>query len=167
MGTIYLIRAQATCSYKIGFTASPDVKHRLMALQTGSPLVLELVATKRGEQSDEKALHQALARYRTHGEWFDIPKISFVMKYFDTEREDLRDTIAASIANQCIAYAMCEDVEWVKRNVPCEQVGNFWYAILDHFGFTRPPRLSDAQKLEIMRLRYKSIELNASLQGQT
>lgn len=56
---------------KIGFTRS-DPFIRLAALQTGSPLPLLIWAYMRGDVALERALHNAFAPLRSHGEWFFI-----------------------------------------------------------------------------------------------
>ena len=66
--------------YKIGIAS--DVNKRLAALQTASPVMLQLIVKKdfadRGAaRAGEKAFHDALGDHRMTGEWFsaDIDKI--------------------------------------------------------------------------------------------
>lgn len=53
---------------KIGCSESPD--ERLHALMTGSPTILEIVATVPGDRALEQGIHHAFASSRSHGEWF-------------------------------------------------------------------------------------------------
>jgi hypothetical protein len=66
--TLYLIQADGTDLVKIG--CAKDVAARLAALQTGCPLKLRLVATRRGSLRDERRLHQRFVAARVSGEWF-------------------------------------------------------------------------------------------------
>lgn len=66
-GFIYAIRALD--KVKIGFTSgSPG--ERLRALQTGSPVRLQLAGWSEGSQDLERGIHAAFGEYREHGEWF-------------------------------------------------------------------------------------------------
>ncbi len=86
---IYFIRANTArwCRVKIGY--AKDVEERLAALQTGSPVELELMGTLACEslkhaQSVEKQLHGTFREYGTGGEWFTLA-------------QPLREFIAATI----------------------------------------------------------------------
>lgn len=69
---VYLIAADSSGLVKIG--QAVDVPHRLMNLQSGSPVRLYLLATFEGHDGREleKHLHRELAAQRQHGEWFDL-----------------------------------------------------------------------------------------------
>lgn len=71
-GQVYLISAVGLNRYKIGSTT--DLDKRLLALQSFSPVALEVLAVI--ECSDiEKAeawLHTKFASCRHHSEWFDL-----------------------------------------------------------------------------------------------
>jgi Meiotically up-regulated gene 113 len=54
---------------KIG--RSMDVRKRLRALQTGSPVDLKIMAWFPGCGPSEHDLHQRFSEYRRHGEWFE------------------------------------------------------------------------------------------------
>ncbi len=58
-GIVYLVRAEKTGLVKVGFTDQP-VETRLAGLQTGFL------------RADEVDIHRALAKWRKHGEWFDL-----------------------------------------------------------------------------------------------
>lgn len=53
---------------KIGYSIDPP--SRLRALQSSSPLVLTILATRAGGAARETAYHQQFAEHRLHGEWF-------------------------------------------------------------------------------------------------
>ena len=68
---IYLIKAENTDLYKIGYTDS-GVKSRVKALQTGSPHILSVVEWCSGSIKHEQHLHEVFEDNRTHGEWFEF-----------------------------------------------------------------------------------------------
>lgn len=72
-GYIYLVRAVGTNRYKIGRTKNPE--RRLERLKQQSPFSLKLVEIFHTEDcvTEEKRLHRIAAKYRSHGEWFDLP----------------------------------------------------------------------------------------------
>ena len=57
--------------YKVGVAKDPE--KRLKTLQTGNKhtLSLEFTESKNSPYQCEKIIHQALAVYRTKGEWFE------------------------------------------------------------------------------------------------
>lgn len=65
---IYFIRGGDMV--KIGITR--DVDERLAALQTGSPVPLEVIGVMVGDAALESALHELFAAQRRHGEWFEL-----------------------------------------------------------------------------------------------
>ena len=64
---IYFIRSE-TGAIKIGFSTTPE--RRLSAMQTGSPVRLELLAVMPGTKQDERRLHARFKAQRGRGEWF-------------------------------------------------------------------------------------------------
>tara|TARA_R100001594_G_scaffold132161_1_gene172215 strand:- start:2132 stop:2629 length:498 start_codon:yes stop_codon:yes gene_type:complete len=68
---IYLIRAEETNLYKIGYTAS-STESRVKTLQTGCPHKLFLVGEALGSLEKEKWLHKTFKKYRKQGEWFEF-----------------------------------------------------------------------------------------------
>lgn len=69
---IYLVGAAGTTMFKVGFSAG-DVESRLTMLQVGSPAILFICGSFTVEgRADERRLHELLAPYHTHGEWFDL-----------------------------------------------------------------------------------------------
>jgi len=73
-GTIYAIGAVGTSLVKIGCTTK-TVERRLVALQTGQPFPLQVVAALPVETNlhrIEKLIHQFLETERQHGEWFAL-----------------------------------------------------------------------------------------------
>lgn len=66
---VYFIKSKNMGMVKIGTTRS-GVESRLDALQTGSADVLELVKDVPGSFDRERSIHDVLAIFRSHGEWF-------------------------------------------------------------------------------------------------
>jgi hypothetical protein len=89
---IYLIKAENTDLYKIGYTEG-RVKDRLKALQTGCPHILSIVEQCSGSIAHEKHLHKVFEDNRTHGEWFKFDKetltkvIDTMTSAIDTEKD--------------------------------------------------------------------------------
>jgi hypothetical protein len=76
---LYAIMNHDAGAVKIGFSANPEA--RLKTLQTGSPHPLELLGKWPGGESDEAAVHDALAPHRLEGEWFqDSPEVMHVVR---------------------------------------------------------------------------------------
>lgn len=68
---IYLIKAEETNLYKIGYTAGKS-KNRIKAMQTGCPHKLLVVEEVAGAVEKEKWLHKSFSEYRKQGEWFEF-----------------------------------------------------------------------------------------------
>jgi len=66
---IYLIRCETTGHLKIGWTINTAA--RLRTLQAASPTRLRLIGEFAGDRQREQELHQLLAAFRLHGEWFE------------------------------------------------------------------------------------------------
>lgn len=81
---IYFIRAgSAYC--KVGYSATEDgVRKRLASMQTGCPLLLNLVATAEGTQADERRLHAYLRPVHVRGEWF---RYQWQLRYIVSEAQ--------------------------------------------------------------------------------
>ena len=73
---IYFIQAGSTGPIKIGYTENEEsLKKRIEALRTSSPFSLKLIATKGGNLSDEKLLHEKFHMLHLAGEWFQANQI--------------------------------------------------------------------------------------------
>ena len=72
-GYVYLIKAESSMRFKIGFSIDPV--SRVADFATGSPLMLELVAWYRCKNMyrEERRWHEYLAEFHHHGEWFELP----------------------------------------------------------------------------------------------
>lgn len=68
---IYIIQADHTAWYKIGWTCKPP-NNRLATLQTGCPFRLRIRCTVKGTQEDELLVHKKLQHLRGNGEWFKL-----------------------------------------------------------------------------------------------
>ena len=68
-GFIYVMECAGY--YKIGWTASSPRK-RLLGVQVGSPLQVELVGVVEGSQANEAEWHQVFRDKRVRGEWFAL-----------------------------------------------------------------------------------------------
>ena len=78
---VYLLHADSTSRYKIGFTAG-KLAARIKALQTGCPYPINPVAAFHGTETDQKRLHLMYENYRVIGEWFEfvadiLPSVMF------------------------------------------------------------------------------------------
>lgn len=69
-GFIYFVAAPAQGLVKIGYTT--NMKERLSALLTGSPVKLDILKVIPGSYVDERGWHRRWAIYRTRGEWFRL-----------------------------------------------------------------------------------------------
>lgn len=65
---IYLIADKERKYCKIGHSKNP--KNRLITLQIGSPVEVEIILTKEGTCETEKFLHEKFKQYKLRGEWF-------------------------------------------------------------------------------------------------
>jgi hypothetical protein len=89
---IYLIKAENTNLYKIGYTEG-RIKDRVKGLQTGCPHILSIIEQCSGSIAHEKHLHQVFKNNRTHGEWFEFDKetltkvIDTMTSAIDTEKD--------------------------------------------------------------------------------
>lgn len=69
---VYFFQGKGTRFYKIGFTRGP-VADRFRAIYARSAIPLMYVGCVRGSRALEQKLHQQLAIFRRHGEWFELP----------------------------------------------------------------------------------------------
>lgn len=71
---IYLLHAQGTHYYKIGFTDT-DVERRKASLQTGCPFRLVIASSIPGDKRMEIQIHQRWAKYKSDAmnEWYIFP----------------------------------------------------------------------------------------------
>lgn len=70
-GLVYLIRAEGTDLYKIGFTTrSPE--DRRASLQTGNPYPLKVITSWAATFEEERKIHSLLTAFRREGEWFEL-----------------------------------------------------------------------------------------------
>lgn len=94
---VYFIRGKGTNFVKIGYSKDEEsIQHRLVSLQTGNWVDLELMFCVEGGYEKERMLHGALRNYRVKGEWFKI--------HFDIDEEMIEmfewlDSIEKSILN--------------------------------------------------------------------
>lgn len=70
-GYVYLIAAEGTQYFKIGYSINPQF--RLAELQTGCPYFLQIVGQWPGSMEAEMRIHVRLESYRGIGEWFNVP----------------------------------------------------------------------------------------------
>jgi hypothetical protein len=67
-GTIYFVQSERGGPIKIGFT--DNLKRRLASMRTHSADKLVVLATCKGDLTDERRLHERFAAHRVRGEWF-------------------------------------------------------------------------------------------------
>lgn len=71
-GVVYFIHAPSVARVKIGFTSlDREIRMRLSALQTGSPVPLVLLGCADATLEHERRAHRAWHQQHSHGEWFD------------------------------------------------------------------------------------------------
>jgi hypothetical protein len=80
-GHVYLIHAVGTKRYKIGYSTKP--KLRIKALQTHSPVPLEIISVMKGHVHLEASLHARFHQWRVQGEWFEFDDAAEVRKVFE------------------------------------------------------------------------------------
>lgn len=78
-GYVYLMKADNLNAFKIGKTINAP-EQRLSTINTGSPVVIELVTYALANDCDavEKYLHQKFEHCRTKGEWFEFDDDSLI-----------------------------------------------------------------------------------------
>ena len=86
---IYLIKAEETNLYKIGYTAG-KAKDRLNGMQTGCPHKLSIIKTVKGDIRQEKWIHDFFSKNKERGEWFkfskdEIEDVIYQMKNYKEE----------------------------------------------------------------------------------
>lgn len=86
-GLVYVLWAEGTVRFKIGYTHGLTVHQRASHIETSSPFPLRILAAKPGTMKREHELHLALRDYRVHREWFELPEpaVWWLMKQFDIE----------------------------------------------------------------------------------
>tara|TARA_R100000654_G_scaffold59512_1_gene86236 strand:+ start:296 stop:793 length:498 start_codon:yes stop_codon:yes gene_type:complete len=82
---IYLVRAEGTNLYKIGYTKG-QVKNRVKGLQTSCPHKLSITKEVEGSLSKERQLHEIFTENRKEGEWFEFDEKT-LEKVFDAMEE--------------------------------------------------------------------------------
>ena len=71
-GQIYVLWAEYTTLFKIGFTTRP-VGVRAKEIEEGSPFPLRVIGCRPGARALERDIHQQLRPFCTRGEWFSLP----------------------------------------------------------------------------------------------
>ena len=89
---IYLINAQDTNLYKIGYTE--NLENRIKSLQTGCPHKLKTIKSVVGTLRQEKELHRFWNHTRKSGEWFEfndfmVRRTKDIMEEFETEHKEI------------------------------------------------------------------------------
>ena len=104
-GWIYVLWAEGTDLYKIGFTRR-WILSRLEEMQAHSPLALYLFCLKQGTYKDENKWHRRFISKNAHGEWFHLTEIELAelvawggLKY-DTEEVSLLVQEVALLAGE-------------------------------------------------------------------
>lgn len=123
---IYFIQDSSVGHIKIGFTEG-TAENRMKALQTGSPVGLEILCTSEGGREEEKALHLRFQSAWVHGEWFkptsDIIRHigeCLAIKYLkSTELILRRRTAAHDMPDYEVVCQMCKSnkLEHVKTEI--------------------------------------------------
>lgn len=96
MPEVYCVKA-AEIAYKFGFSISS--KNRLSGIQTGSPILLNLVGYVGGTRDLEALVLKYLAPSRIHGEWFkQDPKVIELAEAFSHKSQrEVADLLGINI----------------------------------------------------------------------
>jgi hypothetical protein len=70
-GVVYFIGNEDSGPVKIGFTSNEEPSGRLQALQTASPVKLQILGYINGSIKVENKIHSFLRLHRLRGEWFE------------------------------------------------------------------------------------------------
>lgn len=115
-GYVYLI--QANNLFKIGKTK--NVKQRLSNLQTSNPVKLNLIGVIETDNCSllESFFHQHCSKYRTTGEWFNIPEdeIADIAKMFTIESKILLP-YTKTLDNHLFYYVFDTDPNPVENDI--------------------------------------------------
>lgn len=74
LGWIYLAQALGTSRYKIGKSKNPASRLKDLREQSAHPIELVHQIQCPDMLLAERSLHQRFAKYRVHGEWFELPQ---------------------------------------------------------------------------------------------
>lgn len=89
-GRVYVFWDDERDLFKVGFTTR-EVEDRRRQVSYAAGVELETIAFWRGARGEEKALHEKIAAWRKHGEWFERnqPLIDWVLRddFADIEYE--------------------------------------------------------------------------------
>lgn len=114
---VYFIASPEQDAVKIGYSSGVD---RLAALRTGNPSPLIELARIPAGRAVERALHDALARYRIRGEWFRDDSLFGIYMYEEivwaaigAESEERQVTADEAITFADLAAREYDD--WVAR----------------------------------------------------
>lgn len=131
-------------SVKIGFT-NRNVKQRLRELQTGSSGKLVLIGTFRGEQEDERKIHEQLEASHLHGEWFKIT--SQVLTFLRSKNID--------VDKYCSSDVKCKLCDFSCRIIGGEDQKG-WGKFKNHWENFHPNELHEIRKwiAETIRSKY-------------
>lgn len=101
---VYVLWAEGTDRFKIGYTADP-IKKRCTAIDYMSPIPLRVAAVAPGSRDREHQLHSALREFRTHGEWFRLPEdaVWWLLDQFGVDVEQVKNTPLTDDDRQMIA----------------------------------------------------------------
>ncbi len=118
---------------KIGYTGS-NPKERLRALQTGSPLPLQIWAYVDGTEELEAAFHNAFAPLRSHGEWFYCEgKLRDFLAHLGSEPDvglhiseaDLEAAVLSNVFNSEPPHPTIDANDWLRTADPTALAGFF------------------------------------------
>jgi hypothetical protein len=141
-GFVYLIKANETDRYKIGFSVNPF--QRIKDLQKICPFPLSLLHLIKTDDMTgvEKHFHIMFDKYRVSGEWFDLPldAINYFANYRLQEPRTKRDYLPQS---QALAiHDLMQDGEWrtslkiaMELKMPKNRVSHIMPNIRKHWNY--------------------------------
>lgn len=151
---VYVLRFETRKKgfFKVGI--STKISTRMSDLQTACPFKLSLVALRSGHRKEERALHKAMDKYRTSGEWFqdndatreilDIPQIPL-------------DTSKASPLNSLLYFMEINKKYSFDANLICELFKVDFYNLKNLYhrhGERSPVRIECVQSEDLERINF-------------
>lgn len=182
VSTVYIVSAPGLGRVKIGMTDG-SAAARLLQLQTGSPVALELFAEINCNPSRERMLHAIFSESHVHGEWFEADaqtvldvangineeSMRAVMALKPRSFSRLSDILEASSVTDCFLRAM-NRVDLADLILKANRVSRIEKRPAGPVG--RPPLAAEYLRSEYIRIRitdYDKVELikAASREGTT
>lgn len=131
-GWVYLIHAEGTQRYKIGRSINLPVRRQTLQKQSPYELTIDFSFYTVDAITDEAKLHELLAPYRVHGEWFDEPiddRGLMVGNFFSYTNEQLQNDARIILSKLGVDFEdrMIEDALYYFCSATLEQGKNIFF----------------------------------------